>query len=119
MKWIPSRSPPVNLASLRHLLLVLLPGKGTINVVDKESSSASHMLPLGDVVKLIPVHVQDLFTRPTVNLNEEQSIKLALFLTQFADIFAKDDTNLGCFSQQISKYLGKVNMSREDTKKHN
>ena len=33
-----------------------------------------------------------------VNLDEEQSVKLAQFLIEFADVFAKDDTDLGCFS---------------------
>ena len=51
--------------------------------------------PLEEVVKLIPV--QDLFMRSMVNLNEEQSIELDQFLTEFADIFAKYDTELGCF----------------------
>ena len=66
--------------------------------MDEESTSASPMPPLEEVAKLMPVHVQDLFMRLMVNLNEEQIIKLPQFLTEFADIFVKDDTDLGCFS---------------------
>ena len=74
------------------------PEKDTNNLVNEESTSVSPIPTLGEVVKLIPVHVQDLFTRSMVNLNEEQSIELTQFLTEFADIFAKSDTDLGYFS---------------------
>ena len=53
---------------------------------------------LEDVMKDVPYQVKDLFERSWVNLSKEQSIVLTLFLTEFADIFAKDDTDLGCFS---------------------
>ena len=74
------------------------PGKGISNLVNEESTSVSHIPTLEEVLKLIPVHVHGLFMRSMVNLNEEQSIELAWFLTEFADIFAKDDTDLGFFS---------------------
>ena len=57
--------------------LEAIPGKGTSNLVDEESTSASPMQPLEEVVKLLPVHVQDLFMGSTVNLSKEPSIELA------------------------------------------
>ena len=51
--------------------LQAMPGKGTSNLVDEESTSASPMPPLGEIVKLLPVHVQDLFTWSTIKLNKE------------------------------------------------
>ena len=78
--------------------LEAMPGKGASNLVDEESTSASPVPPLEEVVNLLPVHVQDLFMRSTVKLNKEQSVELAQFLNKFVDIFAQDDTDLGCFS---------------------
>ena len=43
-------------------------------------------------------HVKDLYERSTMHLELHQQIILAKFITEFADIFAKDDMDLGCFT---------------------
>ena len=46
----------------------------------------------------MPEHVKDLYERSTMHLELHQWIILAKFITEFADIFAKDDMDLGCFT---------------------
>ena len=43
-------------------------------------------------------HVKDLYERSIAHLELHQQIILAKFITEFADIFAKDDMDLGCFT---------------------
>ena len=66
--------------------------------ISEEVESPSKVPTLAEVAELVPNHIKDLFVRSRVNLDEEQSVKLAQFLIEFADVFTKDDTDLGCFS---------------------
>ena len=70
----------------------------TEDKISEEVESSSKVPTLAEVTELVPNHIKDLFVRSRVNLDEEQSVKLAQFLIEFADVFAKDDTDLGCFS---------------------
>ena len=46
----------------------------------------------------MPKHIQDLFERSCVNLYDDQAVALGETLTEFADVFAKDDFDIGCLS---------------------
>ena len=46
----------------------------------------------------MPEHVKELYERSTTHLELHQQIILTKFITEFADIFAKDDMDLGCFT---------------------
>ena len=70
----------------------------TEDKISEEVESSSKVPTLTEVAELVPNHIKDLFVRSRVNLDEEQSVELAQFLIEFADVFAKDDTDLGCFS---------------------
>ena len=70
----------------------------TEDKISEEVESSSKVHTLAEVAELVPNHIKDLFVRSRVNLDEEQSVELAQFLIEFADVFAKDDTDLGCFS---------------------
>ena len=64
----------------------------------EEVESSSKVPTLAEFAELVPNHIKDLFDRSRVNLDEEQSVKLAQFLIEFADVFARDDTDPGCFT---------------------
>ena len=49
----------------------------------------------------IPSQLQSLFDKSTKYLNEEQQIKVISLLKQFENVFAKDDFDLGLFSENI------------------
>ena len=70
----------------------------TEDKISEEVESSSKVPTLAEVAELVPNHIKDLFVRSRVNLDEGQSVELAQFLIEFADVFAKDDTDLGCFS---------------------
>ena len=73
----------------------------SIDTEDKISEvveSSSKVTTLAEVAELVPNHIKDLLVRSRVNLDEEHSVELAQFLIEFADVFAKDDIDLGCFS---------------------
>ena len=46
----------------------------------------------------VPDHLQDLWRKSCEHLDLEQSTILAETLTEYADVFSKDDLDLGCFS---------------------
>ena len=48
-----------------------------------------------DEIDAIPEHVKDLYARSTTHLDLVERIILAQFITEYADIFAKDDMDLG------------------------
>ena len=49
-----------------------------------------------DEIEAIPEHVKDLYARSTTHLDLVECIILARFITEYADVFAKDDLDLGC-----------------------
>ena len=49
-----------------------------------------------DEIDVIPEHVKDLYARSTTHLDLVECIILARFITEYADVFAKDDLDLGC-----------------------
>ena len=49
-----------------------------------------------DTIDAIPDHVKDLYARSMTHLDMVECILLAQFITEYADIFAKDDMDLGC-----------------------
>ena len=51
-----------------------------------------------EAIGAMPEHVKELYERSTTHLELHQQIILAKFITKFADIFAKDDMDLGCFT---------------------
>ena len=83
-----------------EFLLKAAPVKGTTTWAHEKSMyiDAFFVYSLEDITKVIPNLVKDLFVRSRVNLNDEHKIVFILFLTEFADIFAKYNTGLGCFS---------------------
>ena len=70
----------------------------TEDKISEELESSSKVPTLVEVAELVPDHIKDLFVSSRINLDEEQSVKLAQFLIEFADVFAEDDTDVGCFS---------------------
>ena len=50
-----------------------------------------------ELTKVLPIHIQDLFKRSSINLNLEQATEVATTLLEYSDIFAKNDTDLGKF----------------------
>ena len=50
-----------------------------------------------EVKAQMPAHMIDMFEKSCGNLTEEQSIIFGNLLIDFQNIFAKDDTDLGCF----------------------
>ena len=52
---------------------------------------------LAQLKEKIPEHLQDLFSRSTGQLTYQQSCQLAELFISYYDIFAKNDTDLGCF----------------------
>ena len=44
-----------------------------------------------DTIDAIPDHVKDLYARSMTHLDMVECILLAWFITEYADIFAKDD----------------------------
>ena len=56
---------------------------------------------LRQVYEIMPKHIQDLFERSCVNLYDDQAVALDETWTEFADVFAKDDFDIGCFSGGI------------------
>ena len=49
-----------------------------------------------DEIDVIPEHVKDLYVRSTTHLDLVECIILARFIMEYADVFAKDDLDLGC-----------------------
>lgn len=47
------------------------------------------------VCDTLPSHLQDLFARSTVHLKTKEDYALKNFLIEYADVFAKSDTDLG------------------------
>lgn len=47
------------------------------------------------VCDTLPSHLQDLFARSTVHLKTKKDYALKNFLIEYADVFAKSDTDLG------------------------
>ena len=46
----------------------------------------------------LPTHVQDMFRKSTSALSDSEASKFANLLMDFQDVFAKSDTDLGCFT---------------------
>ena len=78
--------------------IILQCSTDTEDKISEEVESSSKVPTLAECVELFPNHIKDLFVRSRVNLDEEQSVEPAQFLIEFADVFIKDDTDLGCFS---------------------
>ena len=51
------------------------------------------------IVDRIPIHLQDPWKQSCDNLTAAQSSTLADVLIEYADVFSKSDTDLGCFSE--------------------
>ena len=49
-----------------------------------------------DEIDVIPEHTKDLYARSTTHLDLVECIILAQFITEYADVFAKDDLDLWC-----------------------
>ena len=49
-----------------------------------------------DEIDVIPEHIKDLYARSTTHLDLVECIILAQFITEYADVFAKDDLDLWC-----------------------
>ena len=47
----------------------------------------------------MPEHLKELWQRSCGELTEDQTIKLGNTLIEYADVFSKNDTDLGCFSE--------------------
>ena len=64
-------------------------------------NSSSHLLrysTLEEVTDHMPSHMLTMFQSSCENLSTEQSVIFGNLLIEFQDIFAKDDTDLGCFT---------------------
>ena len=59
----------------------------------------SSVSSLDEMELQVPAHIRDLWRRSIDNLSFEESKILASTLTEYADIFSKDDMDLGCFSE--------------------
>ena len=49
----------------------------------------------------MPKHLHGLFEKSIVNLYDDQAIAVGEMLTEFEDVFAKDDFDIGCFNGGI------------------
>ncbi len=47
----------------------------------------------------MPIHIKDMFLRSCAHLSDEETVKFGQLLIAFEDIFAKNDTDLGLFTQ--------------------
>ncbi|KAH3857646.1 hypothetical protein DPMN_100257 [Dreissena polymorpha] len=63
----------------------------------KEGELCNHQCEKGP--KEVPSHLQEMYVKSIVGLNEEQAKELAKLLCNFQDVFAKDDYDLGSFNQ--------------------
>ena len=71
-----------------------------VNAIPKPKiQQVSSVSSLDEVELQVPAHVRDLWRRSIDNLSFEESKILASTLTEYADIFSKDDMDLGCFSE--------------------
>ena len=52
-----------------------------------------------DVQSHMPEHIKDMFLRSCVHLTDEESTEFGEVLTMYADLFAKNDNDLGCFAE--------------------
>lgn len=73
-----------------------------INKIDVENQFLPEIEQLEKLEKQLPDHIKELFTRSICNLDTRQSIQLAKLLYNFADIFAKDDLDIGLFNGNIT-----------------
>ncbi len=51
------------------------------------------------VLSMMPIHIKDMFLRSCAHLSDEETVKFGQLLIAFEDIFAKNNTNLGLFTQ--------------------
>ena len=65
---------------------------------DSSKDEQSLQQELQEAIGAMPKHVKDLYERSTAHLELHQQIILAKFITEFADIFTKNDIDLGCFT---------------------
>ena len=65
---------------------------------DSSKDEQSLQQELQEAIGAMPEHVKDLYERSTVHLELHQWIILAKFITEFADIFTKNDMDLGYFT---------------------
>ena len=65
---------------------------------DSSKDEQSLQQELQEAIGAMLEHVMGLYERSTAHLELHQWIILAKFITEFADIFAKDDMDLGCFT---------------------
>ena len=49
----------------------------------------------------MPEHLHGLFMKSIVHLYDDQAIAVGELLSEFADVFAKDDFDIGCFNGGI------------------
>ena len=52
-----------------------------------------------DVQSHMPEHIKDMFLCSCVHLTDEESAKFGEVLIMYADLFAKNDNDLGCFTE--------------------
>ena len=55
--------------------------------------------PNTDENSCVPEHLVDLYSRSCEELDQEQAAEVAKLLTEYQDVFAKDEFDLGCFSE--------------------
>ena len=65
---------------------------------DSSKDEKSLQQELQKAIGAMPEHVKDLYERSIAHLELHQQIIIAKFITEFANIFAKDDMDLGCFT---------------------
>ena len=65
---------------------------------DSSKDEQSLQQELQEAIGAMPEHVKELHERSTTHLELHQWIILAKFITEFPDIFTKNDMDLGCFT---------------------
>ena len=88
---------PLVRPSLMSLQLMMLPFLGKIPFKDRLKSSPN----LKKIYDKMPEHLHGLFEKSVVHLYDDQAIDVGEMLTEFEDVFAKDDFDIGCFNGGI------------------
>ena len=70
------------------------------NVETQQVYPSAFKIPknIEDLKDLLPPHIQDLFMRSCTEIDFDQAKKVAYFLLEFESVFAKDDSELGCYT---------------------
>jgi hypothetical protein len=70
----------------------------TIRTISTDTVLQSDNTPdIEDLKNTLPEHLQDMFKRSCNNLTSSESYSLGKVLGEFSDVFAKNDTDIGCF----------------------